>query len=44
MNIVKKRQAMKEFDKIAMEQAIEESKINLKSNLKNGGPFGAAIV
>lgn len=35
---------MKELDKIAMKQAIEESKINLKSNFKNGGPFGAAIV
>ena len=32
---------MKELDKIAMEQAIEESKINLKSNFKNGGPYHA---
>lgn len=35
---------MKELDKIAMEHAIEESKINLKNKFKNGGPFGAAIV
>ena len=35
---------MKELDKIAMEQAIEESRINLRSNFKNGGPFGAAII
>lgn len=35
---------MKELDKTAMEQAIEESKINLESNFKNGGPFGAVIV
>lgn len=35
---------MNEVDKIAMEKAIEESKINLINNYKNGGPFGAAIV
>lgn len=35
---------MEKFNNIAMEQAIEESKINLNSNFKNGGPFGAAIV
>ena len=35
---------MREIDKIAMEKAIEESKVNLENNYKNGGPFGAAIV
>ena len=35
---------MCELNKIAMEKAIEESKINLKNNFKNGGPFGAVIV
>lgn len=35
---------MSELDKIAMEKAIEESKINFKNNYKNGGPFGAVIV
>lgn len=34
----------KELDQIAMEKAIEESKINLNNNFKNGGPFGAVIV
>lgn len=35
---------MSELDEIAMKKAIDESKINLMSNFKNGGPFGAAIV
>ena len=35
---------MNEIDKIAMEKAIEESKVNLENNYKNGGPFGAVIV
>lgn len=35
---------MNELDKIAMEKAIEESKVNLSNNYKKGGPFGAAIV
>lgn len=35
---------MSELDKIAMEKAIEESRINLMSNFKDGGPFGAVIV
>lgn len=35
---------MCKLDKIAMEKAIEESKINLENNFKKGGPFGAVIV
>lgn len=35
---------MSELDKIAMQEAINESKINLDSEFKNGGPFGAVIV
>ena len=35
---------MSELDKIAMEKAIEESRINLMNNFKDGGPFGAVIV
>lgn len=35
---------MSESDEIAMKKAIEESKINLENNFKNGGPFGAVIV
>lgn len=35
---------MNELNKIAMQKAVDESKINLMSNFKNGGPFGAAIV
>ena len=35
---------MENINKIAMEKAIEESKVNLKNNYKNGGPFGAVIV
>ena len=35
---------MGELDKIAMEKAIEESKVNLENHYRNGGPFGAAIV
>ena len=31
-------------NEIAMQKAIEESKINLKNNYKKGGPFGAVIV
>lgn len=35
---------MDEINKKAMEKAIEESKVNLENNYKNGGPFGATIV
>jgi len=35
---------MLELDKIAMDKAIQESKVNLVNNYNNGGPFGAAIV
>ena len=35
---------MNELDKIAMEKAIKESKINIKNHCRNGGPFGATIV
>jgi len=35
---------MQEIDKIAMDKAIEESKVNLENNYNNGGPFGAVIV
>lgn len=35
---------MSELDKIAMEEAVKESKINLINNFKDGGPFGAVIV
>lgn len=35
---------MIEIEKIAMNQAIEESKANRENNYKKGGPFGAAIV
>lgn len=35
---------MCKLDKIAMEKAIEESKINFENNFKKGGPFGAVIV
>lgn len=35
---------MSELDKIAMQKAIEESKINLENNFENGGPFGAVIL
>ena len=35
---------MSELDEIAIKKAIEESKINLANNFKNGGPFGAVIV
>ena len=35
---------MSELDKSAMEKAIEESRINLMNNFKDGGPFGAVIV
>ena len=35
---------MSELDKIAIGKAIEESRINLINNFKDGGPFGAAIV
>ena len=35
---------MSELDKIAMGKAIEESRINIINNFKDGGPFGAAIV
>lgn len=35
---------MSELDKIAMEEAVKESKINLMNNFKSGGPFGAVIV
>lgn len=35
---------MDEFNEIAMKKAVEESRINLMSNFKNGGPFGAVIV
>ena len=35
---------MNELDKIVMEKAIEESKVNISNHYKNGGPFGAAIV
>ncbi len=34
----------KEIDKIAMKQAIEESRINFENKFKEGGPFGAVIV
>lgn len=35
---------MKDIDKEAMKLAIEESKVNIANNYKNGGPFGAVIV
>ena len=35
---------MKELDRIAIEKAIEESKVNLINNYTKGGPFGAVIV
>lgn len=35
---------MKDINEIAMKKAIEESKVNLSNNYKNGGPFGAVIV
>ena len=35
---------MEELHEIAMKKAIEESKVNLENNYKNGGPFGVAIV
>ena len=35
---------MLELDKITMDKAIQESKVNLVNNYNNGGPFGAAIV
>lgn len=35
---------MNELNEIAMQKAVDESKINLMSNFKNGGPFGAVIV
>lgn len=35
---------MSELDKIAIEEAVKESKINLINNFKDGGPFGAVIV
>lgn len=33
-----------EMNKKAMKLAIEESKVNMENNYKNGGPFGAVIV
>lgn len=35
---------MNELNKMAIEKAIEESRINLINNFENGGPFGAVIV
>lgn len=35
---------MKEIEKLAMNKAIEESKVNAINNYKNGGPFGATII
>ena len=35
---------MEKINEIAMEKAIEESKVNMANNYKNGGPFGAVIV
>ena len=35
---------MENINEIAIQKAIEESKVNLSNNYKNGGPFGAAIV
>ena len=35
---------MIELQKIAINQAIEESKVNIENNYTKGGPFGAAIV
>lgn len=35
---------MENINEIAMKKAIEESKVNLVNNYKNGGPFGATIV
>lgn len=35
---------MTELDKRAMQEAVNESKINMKSNFEKGGPFGAVIV
>ena len=35
---------MKKIEKLAMNKAIEESKVNAINNYKNGGPFGATII
>ena len=35
---------MDNLHEIAMQKAIEESKINMENNYKKGGPFGAVIV
>lgn len=35
---------MDNLSEIAMQKAIEESKINMENNYKKGGPFGAVIV
>ena len=35
---------MDNLNEIAMQKAIEESKINMENNYKKGGPFGAVIV
>ena len=35
---------MENINEIAIQKAIEESKINMENNYKKGGPFGAVIV
>lgn len=35
---------MENINEIAIQKAIEESKVNLSNDYKNGGPFGAVIV
>ena len=44
ISYVKGEKNMQDINKIAMEKAIEESKVNLENNYNNGGPFGAVIV